>query len=76
MSLSDVDPLDAIRRRTTRAVERVAAILPTVRGRLFALVLMALVPAFVIMAYNEWLARERGFASLSDLSTRVVRSSR
>ena len=73
MSLSDADPPGAVTRRATRVVERVAAILPTVRGRLFALVLVAVVPALVILAYDEWLARERGFAALTDLSTRVVR---
>ena len=35
--------------------------------------LVALVPALVILVYDEWLARERGFAALTDLSTRVVR---
>ena len=57
----------------TRIVERVASFLPTVRSRLSALVLMALVPALVILAYDEWLARERGFAALGDVTTRVVR---
>ncbi len=59
--------------RLTRLIDRVASILPTVRGRLSALVVVALVPALVILAYDEWLARERGFAALSDVSTRVVR---
>ncbi len=35
--------------------------------------LVALVPALVILVYDQWLARERGFAALTDLSTRVVR---
>ena len=73
MSFSPADPPGAATRRATRVVERVAAILPTVRGRLFALVLLAVVPALVILGYDEWLARERGFAALTDLSTRVVR---
>src|SRR5215471_11963898 len=54
-------------------LERIASWLPTVRGRLSALVLVALVPALVILGYDEWLARERSFAALTDLSTRVVR---
>jgi signal transduction histidine kinase/CheY-like chemotaxis protein/HPt (histidine-containing phosphotransfer) domain-containing protein len=73
MSTSDVDGLSAIRRRATRVLEQIAALLPTVRGRLSALVVMALVPALVILGYDEWLARERGFAALSDVSTRVLR---
>ena len=62
-----------MRQRVTRVIDRVASLLPTVRGRLSALVLVALVPALVILVYDEWLARERGFAALSDVSTRVVR---
>jgi signal transduction histidine kinase/CheY-like chemotaxis protein len=54
-------------------VERAASVLPTVRARLFALVAMALVPALVILTFDEWLARRRGFEALTDLSTRVVR---
>ena len=54
-------------------IDRIASLLPTVRGRLSALVALALVPALVILAYDEWLARERGFAALTDLSTRVLR---
>ena len=61
------------RRRASRILDRVASVLPTVRARLFALVLVALVPAIVILVYEGWLARERGFAALADLSTRVVR---
>ena len=57
----------------TRVIDRVASLLPTVRARLSALVLVALVPALVILAYDEWLSRERGFAALSDASTRLVR---
>jgi two-component system, sensor histidine kinase and response regulator len=62
-----------MRHRLTRVIDRVASLLPTVRGRLSALVIVALVPAFVILAYDEWLARERGIAALIDASTRVVR---
>ena len=54
-------------------LDRAASVLPTVRARLFALVLVALVPALLILLYDEWRARERGFAALTDLSTRVVR---
>ncbi len=73
MSLSDADRMSGIRRRTSQILDRVASVLPTVRARLFALVLVALIPALVILVYDEWLARERGFAALTDLSTRVVR---
>ncbi len=65
MSLSDADGLSGVRRRATRILDRVASVLPTVRARLFALVLVALVPALVILVYDEWLARERGFAALT-----------
>ena len=54
-------------------LDRVASLLPTVRGRLSALVVVALLPALVILAYDEWLTRERTFAALADVSTRVVR---
>ncbi len=73
MSPSDADELSGIRRRASHILDRAASILPTVRARLFALVLVALVPALVILVYDEWLARDRGFANLTDLSTRVVR---
>ena len=73
MALSDADRLSGTRRRTSRILDRVASVLPTVRARLFALVLVALIPALVILVYDGWLARERGFAALTDLSTRVVR---
>jgi hypothetical protein len=66
MSLSEADGLSGVRRRAVRALDRVASLLPTVRGRLVALVLMALVPALVILVYDEWLARQRGFAALTD----------
>ncbi len=69
----DVDAPGPIRRRVTRVVERVGSVLPTVRGRLFALVLLALVPALVILAYDEWLARVRALSALTELSSRVVR---
>jgi signal transduction histidine kinase/CheY-like chemotaxis protein/HPt (histidine-containing phosphotransfer) domain-containing protein len=71
-SLSDADGPSAMRRRAVRALDRVASLLPTVRGRLSALVIGALVPALVILGYDEWLARERAFAALTDLSMRVV----
>ena len=71
--MSDADELSRVRRRASRILDRVAAVLPTVRARLFALVLVALVRALVILVYDQWLARERGFAALTDLSTRVVR---
>jgi len=53
-------------------VDRLASVVPTVRARLSALVALALVPALVILAYDEWVARQRGFAALADVSTRVV----
>ena len=56
-----------------RWAARLSEALPTVRGRLFALVVVALVPALVILTYDEWLARERGFQALTDVSNRVVR---
>jgi signal transduction histidine kinase/CheY-like chemotaxis protein/HPt (histidine-containing phosphotransfer) domain-containing protein len=34
---------------------------------------MALIPALAILVYDEWLARDRAFTTLSDLSLRVVR---
>jgi signal transduction histidine kinase/CheY-like chemotaxis protein/HPt (histidine-containing phosphotransfer) domain-containing protein len=70
---NDADELNRIRRRATYIVDRAASVLPTVRARLFALVLVALVPAFAILVFDQWLARDRGLASLADLSTRVVR---
>src|SRR5688572_30402303 len=73
MSLSAVDGQSGLWRRSAYLLDRVASVLPTVRARLFALVLVALIPALVILVYDEWLARERGFAALSDLSTRIVR---
>ena len=73
MSPSDAEELSGVRRRASHILDRAASILPTVRARLFALVLVALVPALVILVYDEWLARDRGFAALTDLSTRVVR---
>ena len=47
--MGDDHRLNAIRRGVTRAVERVASAVPTVRGRLSALVVIALVPALVIL---------------------------
>ena len=67
----DDDRLNSIRRWVTRAVERVASAVPTVRGRLSALVVIALVPAIVILVYGEWLARRRAVTALSDVSTSV-----
>ncbi len=55
-----------------RWVSRVGERLPTVRARLYALVVMAMVPALVILGYDEWLARQRGLAAFSDLSMRVI----
>jgi hypothetical protein len=69
----DASILTSSRRWTNRVVDRVGSALPTVRARLFAIVLVAMVPALVILGYDQWLARERGFAALTDLSTRVVR---
>jgi two-component system, sensor histidine kinase and response regulator len=54
-------------------LDRVASLLPTVRGRLSALVVIALLPALVILGYDEWLTRQRTFAALTDVTTRVVR---
>jgi hypothetical protein len=73
MSFSDANGRSAMKHRVTRVIDRVASLLPTVRGRLSALVLMALVPALVILVYDEWLSRERGIAALSEASTQVVR---
>ena len=56
MSPSDADGLSGVRRRASHILDRVASVLPTVRARLFALVLVALVPALVILVYDEWLA--------------------
>ena len=72
MSPGDADGLNRVRRTASHIIDRVAAVLPTVRARLFALVLVALVPALVILVYDALAARERGFAALTDLSTRVV----
>src|SRR5262245_49883239 len=73
MSLSSPDRPSSMRRRAARVVEQIASVLPTVRARLSALVLMALVPALVILGYDEWLSRERAFEALTDVSLRVVR---
>jgi signal transduction histidine kinase/CheY-like chemotaxis protein/HPt (histidine-containing phosphotransfer) domain-containing protein len=70
---TDRDRLTAARSGAHRVLERIAATVPTVRGRLSAVVLVALVPALVILAKDIWQARERGFAALTDVSTRVVR---
>lgn len=55
------------------AFRKTASVIPTVRGRLSALVVVALVPALVIVAYDAWRARERAFAELANVSTRIVR---
>jgi signal transduction histidine kinase/CheY-like chemotaxis protein/HPt (histidine-containing phosphotransfer) domain-containing protein len=73
MSMSDRDAASAIRGRAARLVDQVASLLPTVRARLSALVLMALVPALVILGYDEWLARERAIAALGQTSKQAVR---
>ena len=73
MTPSDADGLSGIGSRASRILDRIASVLPTVRARLFALVLVALVPALVILGYDEWLARARAFDALTDLSMRVVR---
>ena len=73
MSLGDDDRLNAFQRRAARAVERVAAVFPTVRGRLSALVILALVPALVSLGYQEWITYHRAIAAVTDLSTPVVR---
>ena len=73
MRRSDAEGPHRIAGQIGRARDRIASLLPTIRGRLFALVLMALVPALVILVYDGWRAREQGFAALTDLSTRVVR---
>src|SRR5688572_18149428 len=70
---ANAEELGGIKPKATRVLDRVASVLPTVRARLFALVLVAFVPALVILLYDAWLARERGFAALTDVSTRVVR---
>ena len=64
---------NGLRRLVGRWITRVAEALPTVRARLFALVGLTLVPAIVILAYDEWLARQRGLEAFADVSTRVVR---
>ncbi|HET7220355.1 MAG TPA: response regulator [Vicinamibacterales bacterium] len=73
MTFNGSDGLSRHQRRLSRVLDRLASLVPTVRGRLSALVLMALVPALVILAYDEWLARERALAALTDVSMRVVR---
>jgi two-component system, sensor histidine kinase and response regulator len=66
-------PVEATTARWTRWVGRVSSSLTTVRGRLSALVVMALVPALVILGYDEWRLRQRGFAAVADVSVRIVR---
>lgn len=62
-----------LRRLVGRWITRVAEVLPSVRSRLFALVGLTLVPALVILGYDEWQARQRGLEAFADVSTRVVR---
>src|SRR4051794_12931691 len=69
----DVSRPRAVVSRLTAILDRAGAVVPTVRGRLSALVGLALIPALVIVGYDEWLARQRAFDSLTDLVTRVVR---
>ena len=52
MRLSEADGTNRVAREIGRALDRIASLLPTIRGRLFALVLLALVPALVILAYD------------------------
>src|SRR5262245_21560771 len=73
MTVTDTNALSSIRARTSRAIDRIDSVVPTVRGRLSALVLIALVPALVILGYDEYRSRERAFDALTNISTRVVR---
>jgi hypothetical protein len=52
---------------------RVGEALPTVRARLYALVAVTLLPALVILGYDEWLARRRGLEALNELARSVGR---
>ena len=62
-----------VNRLLTRWTSRVAQVLPTVRGRLWALVGFAVLPSLVILSYDEWLARQRGLEAFNDVASRVVR---
>jgi signal transduction histidine kinase/CheY-like chemotaxis protein/HPt (histidine-containing phosphotransfer) domain-containing protein len=73
MSLNSEQSVSGVRRWAAGLVGRVASVVPTVRGRLFALVLIALVPALVILGYGQWVARERSLEAVADLSMRVMR---
>jgi signal transduction histidine kinase/CheY-like chemotaxis protein/HPt (histidine-containing phosphotransfer) domain-containing protein len=73
MSLGDDDRLNTFQRRAARAIQRAASVVPTVRGRLSALVILALVPALVSLGYQEWLTYRRAIAAVTDRSTPVVR---
>jgi signal transduction histidine kinase/DNA-binding response OmpR family regulator/HPt (histidine-containing phosphotransfer) domain-containing protein len=73
MTERDADRLSGITLRVRRAFDRMASLVPTVRGRLTALVIIALLPALAILGYDVWLAREQGFQALTDVSSRVVR---
>ena len=63
---------NGLRRLVGRWITRVAEALPRVRSRLFALVGLTLVPALVILGYDEWLARQRGLEAFNDVASRVV----
>jgi len=73
MNLAHADGTSGIVRKASRVLNRLVARFPTVKGRLSALVVVALLPALVILVYDEWLARERSVAALADQSTQVVR---
>jgi len=60
-------------RLLARWTNRLAQVLPTVRGRLWALVGVAVLPSLVILSYDEWLARQRGLDAFNDVASRVVR---
>jgi len=60
-------------RLLARWTGRLAQVLPTVRGRLWALVGFAVLPSLVILSYDEWLARQRGLEAFNDVASRVVR---
>jgi hypothetical protein len=57
MTLADEPRPSALRQWGPRAIGRAGSALPTVRGRLFALVSIALAPALVILGYDLWVAK-------------------
>ncbi len=73
MTLADEPRPSTLRQWGPRVIRRTGSVLPTVRGRLFALVSIALVPALVILGYDLWVAKARALDALRDLSARVVR---